>query len=460
MKYDASLDHLSTTDKAGKRINVFPSEVKTGYWADRRKIAQYAMIILYLVLPWIKIQGKPLLLLDIVHRRFSIFGRLFFAHEVPNLVFITLSFLLFIGLVTTIFGRAWCGWTCPQTVFVDRIFRKFEYWIEGDFVEQKKLHAQAMNFGKFFKFSLKWFCFSVVTVILSHSFLAYFVGSHESLKLLITPPSQNMGAFLFVLIFSGVVLFDFGWFREQFCLIACPYGKMQSVMMDEGSLFLAYDEKRGDCINCMKCVSVCPTGIDVRNGLQIECIACTACADACDSIMEKIKKPKGLIAYGNMFSLQKLKTPLIRGRVIVYGLMLTLCLCALTYRLSNRITHQTEIIRAIDMPYQMVTNPDGSKTVINHFKIRFYNLDWEDFSAKFSLDETALKDKIELVYSGNQQDQSLVASGKYTDKQFFLKVPLSLFDQNHSRHISIVTQWNNGESRLSDINLVGPELGI
>ena len=458
MKETPALDHLSTTDSSGKRIKVFPAEVKTGFWAVRKQGFHLFLILFYLILPWIKIKGHPLLQLDIIHRRFSIFGKLFFAHEVPNLVFITLSFLLFIGLVTTLFGRAWCGWSCPQTVFVERIFRKIEYWIEGDFIEQKKLQAREYDLDKIFKKTAKWALFTLFTVILSHSFLAYFVGSEASYHLMTSPPTHNMGDFIFVLIFSAIVLFDFGWFREQFCLIACPYGKMQSVMMDSGSYFLAYDEKRGDCINCNKCVTVCPTGIDVRNGLQIECIACTACADACDSIMTKIKKPTNLIGYGNQFSLQNKKTPFLRGRVIVYSTLLLVSLTALGFRLSNRMEHQTEITRAIDIPYQVITNADGSKQVLNHFKIRFYNLDWHPASADFSLSNQEIQG-LEMIRSG-ESGNNQVESGNFIDRQFFIKVPLSYFNEAKNTKILISTVWNQSEIVKSEINLVGPQLGI
>ncbi len=459
MKNDGSLDSLATTSSTGKRVKLFPTEVKKGFWADRRFGVQWALIVFYLLLPWINIQGHPLLLLDIVHRRFSIFGTLFFAHEVPNLVFIGMSFLFFIGLVTTLWGRVWCGWSCPQTVFIDRIFRKLEYWIEGDFTQQKRLHAQSMDSIKFFRLFLKWVSFVVVTLILSHSFLAYFVGASQSFTLLTQAPSQNWGSFLFVLIFGGIILFDFGWFREQFCLIACPYGKMQSVMMDEGSLFLAYDEKRNDCIDCLKCVRVCPTGIDVRKGLQIECIACTACADACDSVMIKIKKPTQLIGYGSELSLQGKNPRFFRGRVILYGALLCLSLSVLGFRLSNRSIHQTEVIRAVDTPYQVVKNADGSKYIINHFKIRFYNLDWTQSNADFYLNPASRALGIELIRMSADHAES-IESGAYRDAQFFLRIPMNAMKFQGPKKVIIDTHWNQNEVRKTEVNWVGPELGV
>jgi cytochrome c oxidase accessory protein FixG len=253
-----------------------------------------------------------------------------------------------------------------------------------------------------------------------------------------------------------VVMFDFGWFREQFCLVACPYGRMQSVFMDQGSFFLAYDEKRKDCIECGKCVAVCPTGIDVRQGLQFECIACTACADACDSVMSKIKKPKGLIGYGNLLTLQGLKTRWFRARVWVYGVLLVLVTSGFVYRLSTRQIHQLEVIRAVDTPYQQVKDPDGKEFVINHFKIRFYNLDWNTAKVDYTVSELARVKGIEMIRAPSDQGIQIVTSGGNALSQFFLKVPKSEFVEG-SAVTSITGVWDDGEIKQdAEVKLVGP----
>jgi cytochrome c oxidase accessory protein FixG len=453
----SSPDRLTTTSLAGKRLRVFPARPpKGGIWAQRRQVVQWGMILLYLAVPFLRVNGHPLLLLDIGNRRFSIFGTLFFAHEVPNLVFVVTSFLFGIALVTTLLGRAWCGWACPQTVFIERIFRAIEFAVIGDHLAQKRLHQSPPGFGKFLKRSLKWGLFTVVALLLAHIFIAYFVGVGPAFRYILEGPGQHGVAFFWVMLMAGVVLFDFGWFREQFCLVACPYGRFQSVMMDQGSLFLAYDEKRKDCIDCGKCVAVCPTGIDVRDGLQFECIACTACADACDGVMKKIGKTTGLVGYGSLLSLAGKPVKWIRGRTLVYGGALGLSILALGVRLSGRQELQQEVTRAVDTPYQLLKGPEGRESVLNHFRVRFYNLGWEDARVRFDIPEEERKAGVELIRVPGESETVSLASGGKAESQFFLKVPRSRFEDGHARG-RLTAIWNDGRTSTgSEVTLVGP----
>ena len=272
-RFELDSERLATTDETGRRVYLYPEDVE-GRWKNRRTIFYWFLIVLYLVLPWIYIKGKPALMLNIFTREFSFMG--FTLHGVePILLFlVVISGLFFIAFLTSIFGRVWCGWGCPQTVFIQTIFSKIESLIEGGARARKALDEAPWTAGKILKRSLKWICFTIVSLHIAHTFIGYIVGPRELLAISLHNPTQNLGLFITVMVVSGIFLFDFGWFREQFCIIACPYGRMQSVMMDENSLVVAYDKKRGeprrglvpheqegDCINCYACVKVCPTGI-------------------------------------------------------------------------------------------------------------------------------------------------------------------------------------------------------
>jgi len=451
-------DSLTTTSAEGKRIRIYPAEV-SGRWSRRRSRVQWALILLYVALPWIRIGGHPLLQLDIEHRRFSIFGQLFFAQEVPDLVFLTLSFMLFIGLITSWFGRAWCGWACPQTVFIERVFRSVERLVEGNALNRKRLHEGSWSLGKILKKSIKWVAFTGIAVVLSHSFLGYFVGGEASFGMMTRSPALHPASFTWVLLFTGVVLFDFAWFREQFCLVACPYGRFQSVMMDDSSLFIHYDRTRKDCIDCSRCVSVCPTGIDIRNGLQMECIACTACVDACDLVMSRIKKPQGLISYQSLRSIAgKGGFRLLRARPVIYASMLAACLSVLACRLSTRSPWSVEVTRAVDTPYQVLKGQDGSDWVLNHFRVHLGNRGWYDYDPSVMIGEGD-RDRAELVLPpGLLQAGALhLRSGESKDFDVFLKVRKGALNENTGGGlIALRTLWSPSKESRTELKVIGP----
>lgn len=331
-RFDLDQERLSTTDEHGHRVYLHPEDVQ-GKWKDRRHIVYWFLIGLYLVLPWIYIKNRPALLIDIFNREFTFIGFTFYGVDPILFFLIAISSLFFIAFMTSLFGRVWCGWGCPQTVFIQALFMKIETLIEGSARQRRELHNSAMSFNKFFKKSLKWIIFTVISMHIAHTFIGYFTGPRELFHMTLQNPIDHVGIFIATMTLTGIFLLDFGWFREQFCIIACPYGRMQSVMMDENSLVVAYDVNRGeprrgtpgiirtdegDCINCYNCVKVCPTGIDIRHGTQLECIACTNCIDACDEIMIKIKKPTGLIRYGSEMELQGQPRKLITTRSIIY----------------------------------------------------------------------------------------------------------------------------------------------
>lgn len=238
------VDRLSTSDKDGNRIYLYPTDVR-GHYRTLRSRLNVFLILIFLVLPWIKIGGHQAILLDIANRKFAIAGITFWAHDAPMLLFIFGGGILLLAFITAIWGRVWCGWACPQTVFVDGVFRKIERLIEGDSIAQKKLDESQMSFEKFTKKSAKWIAFTILTLIISHSFLAYFYGTEELAKMMSHSPTDNLLSFFVMLFITGWILFDFGWFREQFCTVFCPYGRFQSVLMDYQSKVVAYAFARG-----------------------------------------------------------------------------------------------------------------------------------------------------------------------------------------------------------------------
>jgi cytochrome c oxidase accessory protein FixG len=460
-------DRLSTTDENGHRVRVIPALVK-GRFQKIKNWVHLFLVGFFLILPWIKIGGQPAFLLDVPHRRFYLAGHLFLPQDVPGIFFVISSFAVLLVLLSSLFGRVWCGWGCPQTVFIEGFFRRVERWVEGNHLEQRALDKMSWGFEKIRKKGLKWGLFVAGTLVITHSFLAYFIGADEVLKIVLMSPAENPGSFLLVVIASAVILFDFGWFREQFCLIACPYGRFQSIMMDENSVTVAYDTKRGeprkstvakgtpegDCINCFKCVQVCPTGIDIRNGFQMECIACTACIDACDVVMEKTGRPKGLVRYDSLVGLAGGKTKLLRPRTILYVVLLGVLLSGLFYRIQAQKSFETEIIRAVDTPYQLIQGADGVRQVINHFKVNWYNVTASSVKARVLLPVASKELGFELIQAGETFE---IPPGKKISHQFFVKGPVASLKSNEGR-LSLEVEWQNHEVKTEavEVMLMGP----
>ncbi len=396
---------LTSIDEHGARINIIPAEVQ-GYFRKHRTRVQIGLLLVFLGLPWIHFQGHQLVLLNIQSREFIFFGLIFKSHDAP-LIFLLLAILtLGLALVTSIWGRIWCGWACPQTVFIDAVYRKIEIWTEGKYIERRKLNLESWSFLKFRKKTFKWILFFLVSTLFAHSFVAYFTGSIELLKMINGSPTDNWNYFLLVMAFTAVLLFNFAWFREQFCIIMCPYGRIQSVLMEPSSLAIVYDQKRGeprrdfknlgrntgDCVGCNRCVEVCPTGIDIRNGLQMECISCTACVDACDEIMKKVKKPRGLISYSSLdnssFQFWRLKT-------YAYGSLILMASGVLAFNLATREPVEITLLRGIDSPFSQDLDAAGTIQIINHFRIHLTSQIDKDISYYIALTDADQKPKDE-----------------------------------------------------------------
>lgn len=381
-EYGYSSERLATTDETGNRVYLHPEDIK-GKWKTLRTRFYWLLIIFYMVVPWIYINGKQVILLDLPDRQFHIFGYTFYGHDGPLLIFILLGFGFTMAFITSLWGRVWCGWACPQTVFIDAIYRRIERMIEGKSRQRRALDRASWNFEKIWKRTLKWVLYTIVSMHIVHSFLGYFVGTHKLFWITMGNPAEDWTLFTTMLVMTGIVLFDFGWFKEQFCIIACPYGRFQSVLMDDSSMVVAYDEKRGDpkrnpkkvkkeeegdCIDCKRCVKACPTGIDIRIGTQMECIACTQCIDACDEIMAKLHKPAGLIKYTTENELNG-KEKKKSARTYIYLAAILAIIIGFLIALNKRQGLRVELLRGNKSPYQVILKTDGKKEIVNHFKI-------------------------------------------------------------------------------------------
>jgi cytochrome c oxidase accessory protein FixG len=320
-RFDQFRDKISTVDEKGKRVWVFPKK-QFGKYFKRRQILAYALLALLIAGPFLRIGGEPLLLINILERKFVIFGQIFWPEDIFLFAFGMIAFVVLIIVFTVVFGRLFCGWVCPQTIFMEFVFRRIEYLIDGDWTHQKQLDKMPWNAHKIFKRTLKWSIFWIISFIIANIFLAYIIGSDGLKEIIIDDPKNHLGGLFAIVVFTTVFFAVFAWFREQVCIAVCPYGRLQGVLLDKHSVLVAYDHVRGesrakfrkgedrkaagkgDCIDCHQCVNVCPTGIDIRNGTQLECINCTLCMDACDDMMEGVGLEKGLIRFDSESSIQ------------------------------------------------------------------------------------------------------------------------------------------------------------
>lgn len=355
-------DSIGTMEQSGKRRWVFPRKPK-GKYTNYRNLVSYSLLIIYFALPFIKINGNPLLLFNVIDREFFIFGQPFYPQDFFILTLGAIASLIFIIVFTIAFGRIFCGWICPQTIFMESIFRKIEYLIEGDRNRQMKLDRQEWNTEKIWKRSLKWAVYAIISLIITHFMFMYIVGYEEVIKIVSEGPFAHPTNFIVMILLTAAFYFVFAWFREQVCTLVCPYGRLQGVLIDKDTINVFYDFKRGenrskwrkgedrkaagkgDCIDCHQCVVVCPTGIDIRDGQQLECVNCTACIDACDEVMEKVGLPKGLIRYASENEIEN-QTPFkFTGRMKGFTIFLFLLVGFLGYLLYSRGEMEAKFIK-------------------------------------------------------------------------------------------------------------------
>ncbi len=394
-------DRIATVDAKGKRKWVFAQKPK-GRFYNIRTWVSWGFFILFFSLPFIKMNGRPLFLFNIPDARFIIFGKIFWPQDFFIFGVTMITFIVFVVLFTAAFGRLFCGWVCPQTIFMEMLFRKMEYLIEGDAAQQKQLRKSGWT-GRKVRIKLtKHLVFFLLAFIIANFFLSYVIGVDELEKIIKEPVSEHIGGLVSILVFSGVFYGVYAYFREQVCTVICPYGRLQSVLLDRNSMIVAYDYKRGeprgkfkkiknaeintgDCIDCFQCVKVCPTGIDIRNGTQMECVGCTACIDACDKMMEATGRPKGLDPYASENGIANVTELSYTGRMKFYTGLLVILAGLLTFLLVTRKNIDGTIVRAPGMLYQ----ERGEDSLSNLYTIKVVNKTLLDIPVTLKLESGA-----------------------------------------------------------------------
>ena len=463
---DSFRDSIATIDAKGKRVFIHPKK-PSGPFYDKRKIVSYLLLAFLFAAPFVKINGNQFLMFNVLERRFNIFSFPFWPQDFHLFVISMIIGVVGLALFTVAFGRIFCGWFCPQTIFMEMVFRRIEFWIDGDRAQQIRLRNQAWDGEKIRKRVTKWIIFFIISFIIANVFLAYLIGSDELIRFIEEGPAKNTKTLIALLIFTAVFYFIYAWFREQVCIIACPYGRMQGVLLDNKTINVAYDHVRGegetgrakfnknedrkalgkgDCIDCKVCVHVCPTGIDIRNGTQLECINCTACIDECDSIMEKVGLPKGLIRYASEDEIVKKEpfklTTRMKGYIAVLSILIGVFIGMLFLRNDVEAT-------ILHMPGQLFQR-EGNNVISNIYNYDIINKTEREFdNVTFKLVEP--KGEIKLVGSPFAK----VPKQGATKGTFFVKIKES--DLKEEKVVLKIEVYNNGKViETATTNFLGP----
>lgn len=454
-------DSIATVDEKGKRLWIYPKK-PSGTLHTWRVVVTVLLFGILFGGPFIKINGQPFLLLNLFERKFIIFGQAFWPQDFVLLAITLITLFVFIILFTVVFGRVWCGWLCPQTLFMEMVFRKIEYWIEGDAAAQRRLAKEKWTTQKIFKKTLKHTLFILISVLIAHTLLAYLIGTEQTMAIISQPPSENVAGFMSMVAFTALFYGLFAKFREQACIAVCPYGRLQGVLLSKESIVVAYDWLRGeprshlkkqtspevnqgDCIDCKLCVQVCPTGIDIRNGTQLECVNCTACIDACDDVMIKIGKPKGLIRYASITSITNGVQKLITPRVIGYSVILILLMGVLSFALITRSDVETTVLKVSGTLYQREPG-----LITNLYNVEFVNKTFKDVTLEMKVESPATAQ----LQKADGKPVMVPAEG-LSKNIFFIKIPEA--DVTSARTVVTLGVYKDGK-RIEKVSVkfIGP----
>ena len=451
-----TIDSVTTINQDGSHYILHPADVHGRFTVARRLFA-LCLIAVYVLLPWIPINGNPAVFLDVENRRFHLFGLTFLAQDLWLAFFVVsgVGFALF--YLTALFGRLWCGWACPYTVFLEHVVRRLERWIEGDATSRRRLDNAPWNSAKILRRGLKLLSFFLASLVIAHFFLAYFVSLPRLWKMMMHNPLDHWMAFSVVMFLTVALFFCFSWFREQFCIVLCPYGRIQSALTDDHTLTVGYDMGRGeprgkagspgagDCINCLRCVQVCPTGIDIRNGLQLECIGCSACVDACNDVMKKLDRPKGLVRYDSMQGLQGKRTRWIRPRIVAYTVLMAVGVLALGLTMRRLHGFQATLTRMTGAPYYV-----GEAGVRNQFQLRIINKQQTEQEYRVTLDKAP-----QGTLLGGVSGSLKVAPQSEQQQVLMIEIPRAVYTGKQSMQIS-VTNAAMQDTQIIEFEFTGP----
>lgn len=420
-------DRVSSVSETGKRNWVYALK-PSGKWTNYRKYLAWFYLAIFFIMPFIKVNDLPFMMINIPEGKFILFSKIFWPQDFFIFAIGMITFIIFIALFTVIYGRLFCGWTCPQTVFMEFVFRPIEWLIEGSPSQQKKLNAGEWDTGKIIRKTLKHAIYLLISFVIAHTFLAYILGLDELVKVIKEPLADHIGLLSGLIIFTLLFYLVFAFVRDIVCTTICPYGRLQSVMFDKDTMQISYDYKRGeprgkfkknaertegDCINCLKCVQVCPTGIDIRNGVQMDCVGCTACIDACDEVMDAVHFERGLIRYASENEISTGQPFRFNNRMKAYTGLLVVLLGVMVFLVATRKTVDTYISRVKGQLYQEV---EGGK-ISNLFDAKIINKTREEIPVTLKLED--LDGSIKLV--GNQQ--MVLKKEAINEFTFFLEIP-------------------------------------